>query len=102
MFSTLIDTYHYLHEPVYDISAKSNHLIPRPHAIDQVNTNVSSIPWAMKGMVGVLSDCVPLFGYHKRYYIVFASLIGTVATLGLAMFPIDGGLALCVYLTKLW
>lgn len=33
----------------------------------------------MKAVLGILSDSVPLFGYHKISYILIASTIGTIA-----------------------
>ena len=30
-------------------------------------------PWTIKPVIGVLSDRVRLFGYHKRYYIIINS-----------------------------
>lgn len=50
---------------------------------------VATTPWAMKAAIGLLSDAVPLLGYHKKYYIVFASIFGTVAfaALGLWQLP---------------
>lgn len=33
----------------------------------------------MKAMLGAISDSVPLFGYHKRPYIVISSIFGTCA-----------------------
>lgn len=40
---------------------------------------VAQTPWAMKAAIGLLSDTIPLFGYHKRSYIVLVSAFGTIA-----------------------
>lgn len=46
---------------------------------------VAQTPWAMKAAIGLLSDTVPFFGYHKRSYILLVSVFGTVC------FAIIGG-----------
>lgn len=44
----------------------------------QLASMVTMTPWAMKGWIGVLSDCVPLAGYHKRGYLVASSVLGMI------------------------
>eukprot|EP00921_Rhytidocystis_pertsovi_P017944 GHVQ01028180.1.p1 GENE.GHVQ01028180.1~~GHVQ01028180.1.p1 ORF type:complete len:788 (-),score=87.61 GHVQ01028180.1:279-2642(-) len=56
-------------------------------AVYQVNSAVASTPWAMKGLIGVLSDCQPIAGYHKKYYMVLASLFGATGILILVLLP---------------
>lgn len=43
----------------------------------------------MKAAIGLLSDAVPILGYHKRSYIVIVSVIGTIAlaVLGFLQLP---------------
>ena len=43
---------------------------------------VARLPSSLKALIGMLSDTVPIGGYHKRYYIVLAGLMG-----GLGMAP---------------
>ena len=40
---------------------------------------ISSLPWAMKAWIGMISDNYPIFGYHKRYYLYIATLVGGVS-----------------------
>ncbi len=40
---------------------------------------VAATPWSMKAAIGLLSDTVPIFGYHKKYYVVLVSILGTAA-----------------------
>lgn len=40
---------------------------------------VAQTPWAMKAAIGLISDTVPLFGYHKRSYIILVSILGSIA-----------------------
>jgi len=49
----------------------------------QLASLISSVPWAMKGFVGVLSDCVPIMGFHKKGYLVGSSLFGCMGLIGL-------------------
>mmetsp|Transcript_99849 Transcript_99849/g.279624 ORF Transcript_99849/g.279624 Transcript_99849/m.279624 type:complete len:584 (+) Transcript_99849:131-1882(+) len=54
----------------------------------QLASVVARIPWSMKGFVGVLSDCFPLGRYHKRGYLIPASIIGAVAFTILGSLPV--------------
>lgn len=38
----------------------------------QVYTGITSIPWIVKPLWGLLTDVVPISGYHRRPYFVFA------------------------------
>ena len=55
-----------------------------PAAYGQIN-GFTKIPWQIKALWGLLSDTVPINGYHRRPYILFAGSIGVVAVLLLAM-----------------
>mmetsp|Transcript_151994 Transcript_151994/g.487964 ORF Transcript_151994/g.487964 Transcript_151994/m.487964 type:complete len:591 (+) Transcript_151994:73-1845(+) len=55
----------------------------------QLASVVARIPWSMKGMVGVLSDCFPLGRYHKRGYLLVASFVGCCGFASLALLPIQ-------------
>jgi hypothetical protein len=35
------------------------------HHLRQVYGIISTAPWAMKALIGTVSDAVPLFGWHK-------------------------------------
>lgn len=39
---------------------------------------VAQTPWALKAAIGLLSDTVPFFGYHKSSYILLVSVMGTI------------------------
>ena len=45
---------------------------------------IAALPWMIKPVFGFLSDGLPLFGYHRRSYLVLSGLIGTTAWLCLA------------------
>jgi hypothetical protein len=42
-------------------------------------------PWSMKALFGAFADAVPLFGYHKRSYIIIMSAAGGIGCLFLAL-----------------
>lgn len=49
----------------------------------------AGIPWQLKSLFGVLSDTVPINGRHRSPYIVLAGVLGTIATLVLAVLPAE-------------
>lgn len=57
--------------------------IPAPQM--QIYTGVVGLPWAMKPLVGLVSDMFPIFGFHKQPYLAFSVLVGfgACATVGL-------------------
>jgi len=54
---------------------------------------VASTPWSMKAAIGLLSDTVPLFGYHKKYYIILVSIMGTLSLCVLGTIKLSAPLA---------
>jgi len=51
--------------------------VPAPQA--QVFLGVASLPWAMKPIIGVMSDVFPICGYNKAPYMIVTSILGVVA-----------------------
>lgn len=47
--------------------------------------------WAAKPLVGCISDNLPIFGYHKRYYLAAFSLTGTLSMLLMLLLPHSSG-----------
>mmetsp|Transcript_12405 Transcript_12405/g.19551 ORF Transcript_12405/g.19551 Transcript_12405/m.19551 type:complete len:548 (+) Transcript_12405:195-1838(+) len=54
----------------------------------QTMMSVAMTPWAIKGALGVMADAYPLFGYHKKWYIILSSIMGTCAFTFLAAVPL--------------
>ncbi len=52
----------------------------------EVSTYVGLIflPWAIKPAYGFISDCLPLWGYRRRSYLILSGFLGTAAWLALA------------------
>jgi len=46
------------------------------------------LPWNVKPCVGLLSDALPLFGYHRTSYLVIAGALGVVAYSILGTLPL--------------
>ncbi|PSS01065.1 Folate-biopterin transporter like [Actinidia chinensis var. chinensis] len=51
----------------------------------QVYSGLISIPWIVKPIWGILTDVVPLFGYHRRPYFILAGALGVISMLYLSM-----------------
>ncbi|KEP66316.1 UNVERIFIED_CONTAM: folate/biopterin transporter subfamily protein [Hammondia hammondi] len=45
----------------------------------QRTVTLAYVPWGMKGLIGLLSDALPVGGYHKRFYMLGASLSGVAS-----------------------
>ncbi|KAK1944763.1 putative folate-biopterin transporter 4 [Phytophthora citrophthora] len=46
---------------------------------------IVKVPWRVKPIYGILSDSLPLFGYHRKSYMILCSVLQTVATLVMAV-----------------
>jgi len=53
--------------------------VPAPQV--QIYNGATMLPWAMKPIMGLLSDAVPIFGYRKFPYMVFCSAVGLVSVI---------------------
>ncbi|XP_040381505.1 probable folate-biopterin transporter 2 [Oryza brachyantha] len=51
----------------------------------QVYQGVTSIPWMVKPLWGLLTDVLPVAGYRRRPYFIFAGFMGVVAMLVVAL-----------------
>ncbi|XP_019224031.1 PREDICTED: probable folate-biopterin transporter 2 isoform X2 [Nicotiana attenuata] len=51
----------------------------------QVYSGITSIPWIVKPLWGLLTDVVPILGYRRRPYFVFAGSLGVVSMLFLSL-----------------
>lgn len=40
---------------------------------------ICTIPWMIKPLYGFISDSLPIFGYHRKPYIVMSGILGCVA-----------------------
>jgi len=57
--------------------------IPGPHM--QIYSGVIGLPWALKPIIGMISDIVPIYGYNKAPYILVSSLLGVIGYVAVGM-----------------
>ncbi|KMT16948.1 hypothetical protein BVRB_2g044180 [Beta vulgaris subsp. vulgaris] len=50
----------------------------------QIYQGFTSIPWMVKPIYGLMTDVVPILGYHRRPYFIFAGVLGIVPMLFLS------------------
>lgn len=68
-------------------------LLVGPAKVSQLMTAIA-LPWSLKPLLGLVTDCLPIFGYKRKFYIllcgIFASLcwyfMSTEPTLGNTVF----------------
>lgn len=51
----------------------------------QIYSGITSIPWIVKPIWGILTDVVPILGYHRRPYFVLAGVLGVISMLFLSL-----------------
>lgn len=51
----------------------------------QVYSGITSIPWIVKPLWGLLTDVVPILGYRRRPYFLFAGFLGVISMLFLSL-----------------
>jgi len=59
--------------------------VPAPQV--QIYSGMTGLPWAMKPIIGLVSDMFPLFGYNKAPYMILTSFMGGAALLCLGIMP---------------
>ncbi|MBY0359812.1 MAG: MFS transporter [Candidatus Obscuribacterales bacterium] len=52
--------------------------------------SVLGLPWVVKPLYGLLSDCVPLFGYRRKSYLLLVNFLAVVAYAWLALTAAPG------------
>lgn len=50
-----------------------------------------SLPWSIKPLYGLLTDFLPLAGYHRKAYLVLSCLAALVGFAGLSFWPLPEG-----------
>lgn len=73
--------------------------VPAPSM--QVYGGITTLPWALKPIIGLASDLFPVAGYNKAPYMAAASLLGAVAFIAVGTIPASYlpllGLVLCLF-----
>ncbi|KAG7556422.1 Biopterin transporter family [Arabidopsis suecica] len=63
----------------------------------QALTAITKIPWIIKPLWGILTDVLPIFGFHRRPYFILAGVLGVVSLLFISLHS-----NLHLYLALLW
>ena len=53
----------------------------------QLYMTLAMAPWSIKPLIGVVSDLLSIFGYHKRFYLVISILVGFASGFSLIFIP---------------
>jgi folate/biopterin transporter len=76
--------------------------VPGPRM--QVFGGITSLPWAMKPIIGLVSDCMPINGYNKASYILIASVVGAASLAVIGFTPQTAlsveALVMCLFFTQ--
>ena len=65
-------------------------------------TWITTIPWFIKPVYGLLSDFVPLFGTRRRSYFLIMSATAAVTAIALSLMPGASYAQLAILITLLW
>jgi len=52
----------------------------------QIYRSAVSVPWSIKPLLGLISDAIPIFGYHRVPYFFFVATAGTISCLMIALY----------------
>ncbi|MBI3317152.1 MAG: MFS transporter [Candidatus Omnitrophica bacterium] len=50
-------------------------------------SSLAALPWVFKITYGLFSDCIPLFGYRRKSYLILCSFIAATGWLSLVLLP---------------
>eukprot|EP00418_Pyrodinium_bahamense_P000708 CAMPEP_0179017378 /NCGR_PEP_ID=MMETSP0796-20121207/3807_1 /TAXON_ID=73915 /ORGANISM="Pyrodinium bahamense, Strain pbaha01" /LENGTH=560 /DNA_ID=CAMNT_0020713103 /DNA_START=58 /DNA_END=1740 /DNA_ORIENTATION=+ len=64
-----------------------SYYVPAPQV--QIFNGIASLPWALKPILGLLSDVLPIGGYNKAPYMLLVSVLGTAGFLYVGLMPHD-------------
>ncbi|KAF5743374.1 hypothetical protein HS088_TW09G01442 [Tripterygium wilfordii] len=54
-------------------------------SVAQIYGGITSIPWMVKPLWGLLTDVLPILGYHRRPYFVLAGMLSLISMLFLSL-----------------
>lgn len=59
--------------------------VPGPQM--NIFSGITQLPWALKPVVGLVSDMLPIGGYHKFPYMIVSVMAGSLALLAIGLLP---------------
>ena len=63
---------------------------------------ISRIPWVIKPVFGIITDFYPIFGYKRKYYLLFCGIIFSLVWIILGYFKINSFLTvICLFISNL-
>ena len=78
-----------------------NELKIQPSQLTRLLT-ISRIPWVIKPVFGIITDFYPIFGYKRKYYLLFCGIIFCVVWLILGFLKINSFLTvICLFISNL-
>mmetsp|Transcript_141961 Transcript_141961/g.441377 ORF Transcript_141961/g.441377 Transcript_141961/m.441377 type:complete len:550 (-) Transcript_141961:70-1719(-) len=99
LLATLFVTQH-LHRGFLDhVTQQSINYVYKLYSVPatriQIYSGITTVPWALKPVIGLISDIFPIGGYSKAPYMAGVSVLGTVS-MGLVGFTSAGSLPVTV------
>jgi folate/biopterin transporter len=80
LLASLFTTQHVLKGFVMSLCVTASDFLLKEHRLTgpqlQMYKAIIALPWALKPLLGILSDTFPLFGYRKSPYILLVTLLG--------------------------
>lgn len=77
--------------------------VPGPEM--QIYQGIASLPWALKPILGLISDVIPIFGYNKAPYMIITTLLSVMALLQVGVSSTESmtvrGLVICCFVVSL-
>jgi len=77
--------------------------VPAPQM--QIYGGIAGLPWALKPMLGLVSDVMPIWGYHKAPYMLITTVLGVLALFEVAVSSTDSmnvrWLVVCLFIVSL-
>jgi len=56
-----------------------------PHILAQINS-ITELPWAIKPLLGMLTDFFPIFGYRRKVYIIICGIVNLLCWMMMATY----------------
>jgi len=85
LLALLFITQHLLKGFVMSLAGQAEPYLMRKYGVPapqmQIYSGITQLPWALKPIIGLISDVFPIMGYNKAPYLVIVSCFGTVAYL---------------------
>lgn len=76
---------------VADFTGQADQYIYKSYSVPgpQVNifSGITQLPWALKPIIGLVSDMLPLGGYHKSPYMIASAITGCIALVVIGAVP---------------